>query len=490
MNSKQIPRALIAIVVIHVLIAAVGGLYLLNQTRTFKKLTDPSVPTSQPLPARQTVGPVVAAVDRPQPSSGDNLVSAHVPREPRHAASGSRVPGFIFQSRVYESSTNYRRSIERRLLTLLPKTSDHATGALPAAIGLTDAPDALRFSTPVMSVSDRCISTPVKRGSEGVVRLKPATGRPAGLSMLQHVGAVQDALANVVEQVSLGNEEVPPLPPGVPGGRIVGRGKDIRGVFRFTRVQHCLSDWWTNPTSLNDLAAWLNHRTKIRTDLNVAGGSLKLTDADLMKTPLVVMTGHDPAMVKSHNLMGTQYGGGKLDSKLSETDVFALRKYLVEKGGFLFFDDCGVNAPAQAMVRLFLAQMRRVMPEYQVEHVRNNHEIYNNFYTLGGPPMGFNVYWWGKRPPNQPYLEGMSVGDRLSVLISRRDYLCAMRSVSIPGFDVHYSPGVYRFMTNVAIYSLTHGEISDYSGYVPESRFRDRPLPRRAPQVASIGAIE
>ena len=65
-----------------------------------------------------------------------------------------------------------------------------------------------------------------------------------------------------------------------------------------------------------------------------------------------------------------------------------------------------------------------------------------------------------------------------------------MRSVSIPGFGVHYSPGVYRFMTNVAVYSLTHGGISDYSGYVPEPRFRDRRLPRHAPQVASIRAIE
>ena len=237
--------------------------------------------------------------------------------------------------------------------------------------------------------------------------------------MLQHVGAVKDALAKVAEQVSLGNEEVPPLPSGVSGGRVVGKGKDIRGVFRFSRVQHCLSDWWTDPTSLNGLSAWLNLRTKIKTDLNVAGGSLKLTDADLMKTPLIVMTGHDPAMLRAYNLMGPQYGGGKLDNKLSETDIIALRKYLVEKSGFLFVDDCGVNAPAQAMVRLFLPQMRRVMPEYHIERIPNTHEIYHKFYTLGGPPMGFNIYWWGTRPPNQPYLEGISVGDRLSVLISR-----------------------------------------------------------------------
>ncbi|MDE0043889.1 MAG: hypothetical protein OXT74_17740, partial [Candidatus Poribacteria bacterium] len=361
MNSKRISRGLIAVVVLHALIAAVGGLYLLKQTRTFKELTDPgAAPPRVPL-ARQTVAPAINVPYRPQPSSTGFLESASGLRVPRRPASSDHIPSVDLP--IIISAWDYYSCY---FPIHVPKTFDGASGAPSTDLLL---PDALEFSTPVVPVSDRRIASPAKRGSEGLIKLKPAVGRPAGLSMLEHVGAVQDALAKVVEQVLIGNEEVPPLPPGVPGGRVVGRGKDIRGVFRFSRVQHCLSDWWTDPTSLNDLAAWLNHRTKIRTDLNVAGGSLKLTDADLMKTPLIVITGHDPAMVKSHNLMGAQYGGGKLDSKLSETDVIALRKYLVEKSGFLFFDDCGVNAPAQAMVRLFLAQMRRVMPEHLIERI-------------------------------------------------------------------------------------------------------------------------
>ncbi len=478
-----------AIAVLHALIAAACTLYLLNQTPTFKELTDLNVPAPQPPPARQTVGPAITILAPPRPSSESHLMSAHGRRTPRRVTSSDRAPSLDLPFRI-SVWTKYDCALGSYIPIHLPKISDRASGAPSKDPILPDAPDALEFSTPVMPVPNRHIGSPVKRGSESADRFKPAIGRSAGLVMLEHVGAVQDALANVVEQVSLGNEEIPPLPPGVPGGRVVGRGKDIRGVFRFSRVRHCLSDWWTDPSSLNDLAAWLNHRTKIRTDLNVTGGSLKLTDADLMKSPLIVMTGHDPAMLRAYNLMGPQYGGGKLDSKLPETEIIALRKYLVEKGGFLFFDDCGVNAPAQAMVRLFLAQMRRVMPEHHIERIPNNHEVYNNFYMLGGPPMGFNVYWWGARPPNQPYLEGISVGGKLSVLISRRDYLCAMRSISLPGFGVQYSPAVYRFMTNVAVYSLTHGGIADYSGYVPEPRFRDRPLPRRAPRVARIRAIE
>ena len=163
---------------------------------------------------------------------------------------------------------------------------------------------------------------------------------------------------------------------------------------------------------------------------------------------------------------------------------------LSKEGGVLAFDDCGVNAPAQAMIRLFLAQMRFVMPEYQVTRIPNDHEMYSNFYEMGGPPVGFDLWWWGTHPPKRNYLEGVMVGDHVSVLVFRRDYMCAMESVSLPTRSVHYSPGVYRFMTNVAVYALTHGSISDYSGYVPEDTMAKKRLPTSAPEAAKIGAVE
>ena len=51
----------------------------------------------------------------------------------------------------------------------------------------------------------------------------------------------------------------------------------------------------------------------------------------------------------------------------------------------------------------------------------------------------------------------------------RRDYMCAMEAVNLPTRSVNYSPGVYRWATNVVVYSLTTGLISDYSQYVPRS---------------------
>ena len=493
MSPKRISYTLTIALVLHALIIGMGGVYLLYQMPRFKEFMKVELLPPMKPSKRQPIGPNIKVVVRPSPTSDRYVVTANGHKQARHIT--IRHPDQTPHPRtiiVFSSRTICM--IGRYLPINLPRVA-HSITPLPSDTShtdlfLSDAPNALVVSKPIVTPATKRVVMPINRRRGSIVKLNPNFGRPAGLSMIEHVGAVRDALTDVVEEITLGNEDIPPLPPGEPGGRIIGRGKDIHGVLRFTRVRHGLSDWWTNPSALNSLAKWLSERTKIKTDLNVAGGTPKLTDANLMKAPLIFMTGHDPALVRGKNLMGSQYGGGKLDSKLSETEIIALRKYLVEKGGFLVFDDCGVNAPAQAMTRIFLAQMRRAMPEYHIERIPNNHEIYHNYHTVGGPPVGFDIYWWGEQPVKRNFLEGISVGGKLSVLISRRDYLCAMRTVSVPGFAPHYTPAVYRFLTNVAVYALTHGGISDYSGYIPEHRLRDRELPRRTPQVARIRAVE
>jgi hypothetical protein len=370
--------------------------------------------------------------------------------------------------------------------TPIPEVVTHAD--LP----VSTSPNALAFSGPA-ATAPAAGPANIARGVAGSpVQVKMTIQRPPGLAMVDNVGVVRDALSDVVESITLGNVEVPPLPRGEPGGRVIGKGRDIRGVLRFTRIRHSLSDWWADSSSLNALTKWINEKTKIKADMNVEGGAIKLTDANLYKTPLAFMTGHEPRLVRQRNLLGKQHGGGKLDNNLSKSEAAGLRKYLVEKGGFLVFDDCGVSSPNQVptMSRLFLAQMRRVMPEYQIERIDNTHEIYDNYYEMGGPPVGFDIFWWGTRPPKRNYLEGFSVGDKLSVIAVRRDYMCAMESVSLPTRNVHYSPGVYRFMTNVVVYALTHGGISDHSGYVPEDTLAKKELPTRAPEAAKVGATE
>lgn len=492
MSAKKNSGAFMTSLVIHGAILLIASFYLATQTKQFQDLLGAEMLEVKEPPKPKVRKPVVKPVIKPTVPTQNTVVVEQVQVQPR--VTTAFVAKSNFQPQTVLEFSNQTVKVDAPINPNVPRVvtpnAPVPTVVTHADLPVSDAPGALAFSAPVASAPSAGPAN-IGRGVAGsVVQVKVAFERPPGLAMVENVGAARDALGDVVESITLGNVEVPPLPRGEPGGRVIGKGKDIRGVFRFTRIRHSLSDWWADASSLNALTKWLNERTKIKTDMNVEGGALKLTDANLFKTPFVFMTGHDPSLVRSRNLLGRQYGGGKMDSRLTETEAAGMRRYFVEKGGFLVFDDCGVNAPAQAMIRLFLAQMRYVMPEYQIERIPNDHEVYDNFYEMGGPPVGFDIFWWGTRPPKRNYLEGISVGEKLSVIVVRRDYMCAMESVSLPTRSVHYSPGVYRFMTNVVVYALTHGQISDYSGYVPEDTLAKKELPTRAPEAAKVGGFE
>ena len=493
MSAKRTSAALMTALLIHVVFILIAGLYFVTQTQSFKDLVgiDMHEPPDPPKPKVRK--PIVKKLNKPIVPAESTVVVEQVQVQPRlTTAYAPKVVQDIQQTSLEFS--NQAVKVDAPINPNVPKVVRPNT-PVPEVVTHTDlpasnSPNALAFAGPAASAPSAG-PTNIARGIAGSpVQVKVTFQRSPGLAMVGNVGVARDALGNVSDSITLGNVEVPPLPKGEPGGRVIGKGRDIRGVLRFTRIRHTLSDWWADSSSLNALTKWLNEKTKIKTDMNVEGGSLKLTDANLYKTPLAFMTGHDPSLVRSRNLLGKQYGGGKMDSRFTESEAAGLRKYLVEKGGFLVFDDCGVNAPQQAMVRLFIAQMRYVMPEYQIERIDNGHEIYDNFYEMGGPPVGFDIFWWGTKPPKRNYLEGFSVGEKLSVLVVRRDYMCAMEAVSLPTRSVHYSPGVYRFMTNVVVYALTHGTIADYGGYVPEDTLAKKELPTSAPEAAKIGAIE
>ena len=491
MRIGRTSGALIVSMVFHLVIALVTGIYLITQTPRFREFINAEMLQLKVPPGPKVRKPIVKPTIKPTLRARNTAVE-QIQLQPRITAVFVEKP--VFQPRtvleIPKQTIKVKPPMDPNVPRIVTPDEPVPTVATHPDLTVSDAPDALAFSTPVARAPSVRLANSYRGVAGTAVQVKVAFERPPGLKMVENVGAAREALSDVVENIVLGNDEVLPLPKGDPGGRVIGRGKDIRGVLRFTRIRHSLSDWWADASSLNALTKWLNERTKIRTDMNVEGGAVKLNDTNLFKTPLAFMTGHDPSLVRSRKLLGWRYGTGKMDGSLTETEAAGLRRYLIEKGGFLVFDDCGVSAPAQAMVRFFLAQMRYVMPEYQVERISNKHEVYNNFYEMGGPPVGFDIFWWGTRPPKRNYLEGISVGNRLSVIVSRRDYMCAMETVSLPTRSVHYSSGVYRFMTNVVVYALTHGQISDYSDYVPEHTLAKRELPTRPPRTIDIADFE
>ena len=490
MSTKRTSSAFMTSVILHIIIALVAGLYFLSQTQEFKNLIGVDIlqPSNPPAPRERPR--IVKPLIKPIIQERGPITEELVPAPKRGVTTFQQRPGIPVRAtiEVTHKVIKVTTPIHPNVPAVVTSNAPVPRPAASVEFLASDAPGALEISAPVESGLRTTFGT-TSRGIAGVsVQHTVGSAHIPGLSMVESVGAAREGelLADVTGKIRLGNVEVPPLPRGEPGGEVVGMGRDIRGVLRFARIRHNLSDWWADSSSLNALTKWLNERTKIKADMNVEGGAIRLTDANLQKSPLVFMTGHDPSIVRSHNLLGSQYGGGKLDNRLSPAEAAGLRRYLIESGGFLVFDDCGVNAPAQAMVRLFLAQMRYVMPEYQIERIPNDHEIYSNYYEMGGPPVGFDIFWWGTRPQRRNFLEGISVGDKLSVIVVRRDYMCAMESVSLPTRSVHYSPGVYRFMTNVAVYALTHGSIADHHNYIPPDKLANQLLPTTAPETARI----
>ena len=287
-----------------------------------------------------------------------------------------------------------------------------------------------------------------ERGGLSIV--KPSMAQDAGVS-----------LEKLKSPTSLPEDEL--------GGLLIGQGSNISGHIRLIRVKHGLSDWWQDPSALTGLVDWLNKNTRIEADMKVAGGVLGLDDLQILNAPLIFMTGHDRTETLSRNLTQPERrSGGKLASALSSAEKAGLREYLVDRGGMLFFDDCGFHGLFADEVKAIL---REVLPEYNLENIPKTHEIFNCYYSLPGPPRGSEMFWGSENEGKgvvYPFVQGISIGRRLAVVFSRKDYLCAIETVEIPSHTqlrYRYSPDVYKFMTNLVVYSMKHGGMTDRSDY-------------------------
>jgi len=252
------------------------------------------------------------------------------------------------------------------------------------------------------------------------------------------------------------------------GGMLTGRGNDVSGHIRLIRVKHGLSDWWQDPSALTGLVDWLNKNTRIKADMKVAGGVLTLDDPKIFEAPILIMTGHDRNITIENNLTQPERTGGKLATAFTPAEKAGLRQYLVDKGGMLFFDDCGFKGLLADEVK---ALLRGILPEYTLENIARTDEIFNCYYNISGTPKGSEMFWGSENEGKGtvfPYLQGIRIGTRLAVIISRKDYLCAIETVEIPSHTqlrYRYSPEVYKFMTNLVVYAMRYGKITDRSDY-------------------------
>ncbi len=270
------------------------------------------------------------------------------------------------------------------------------------------------------------------------------------------------------EALGLSDEKL--VPEDRLGAILEGEGMDIRGHIRLVRLKHSLSDWWQDPSAIPSFAQWLEENTNLRADMKYAGGALHLTDSRILNAPMVIMTGHDKDITVGRNLATPDRKEAPLAPHFTSEERAALRKYVVERGGMLFYDDCGMNGLLAATVA---NELYRIFPEYPLQNLMHTHQIYTIYYDLPLPPTGGDVFWKSEnhpKPSKFKYQKGVTVNNRLGVVYNRKDYLCAMETVEISSrtmLRMRRSKDVHRFMTNLLIYTMKYGGNTDRSGYKP-----------------------
>lgn len=138
-------------------------------------------------------------------------------------------------------------------------------------------------------------------------------------------------------------------------------------------------DWYANPTSLKNLAAFCNRQ--IQTQLALEEAQVEAASTEIFNYPFVHMTGH---------------------GRWSVNDIEAqnLRKYL-ESGGFLHIDD---NYGLDEYVR---PALKKIFPELELQEVPFSHPIYQKPFNFPNglpkihehdnkPPRGYGLFLNGR----------------------------------------------------------------------------------------------
>ena len=333
-------------------------------------------------------------------------------------------------------------------------------------VGVGEAPTLSNVETPSTASGDISVtpngSAPtVERTASPVVRDRGTGTANTGLS-----GFLDESLPTTLlgDDVDIVLRNVVKIPKERLGGVLEGTGNEIRGHVRLIRLKHSLSDWWQDPTAIPSLIKWLADHTPIRADMDFAGGALRLTDPQIMDAPLIIMTGHDKDITVGRGLAKD----GPLQPGFTPEERVALRKYILEKGGMLFFDDCGFNG---LFAHIVADELNDIFPDYPMEIIPHEHELYSIYYHLPKPPNGGDVFWGSEnnaQPTQFRFQKGIMIDNRLAVVYNRKDYLCAMETAEIESRTMlrhRRSSDVYRFMSNLLIYALKYGGNTDRTGY-------------------------
>ena len=195
-------------------------------------------------------------------------------------------------------------------------------------------------------------------------------------------------------------------------------------LFTIARLQYDGGgDWYSDPSSLPNLLAFLRRHTRLPTA--PAEARVRILDRDLFAYPYLYMTGHG-------NISWTP------------EEAARLRRYL-EAGGFLHADD------NYGMDESFRREMRKVFPTRELVELPASHELFRHHFDLPGGLPKVHEHDGGR-----PQALGLFGGDRLLVLYTyESDLGDGWEDADVHGDSEEVRRQALRMGANIVLYTLT-----------------------------------
>jgi hypothetical protein len=199
--------------------------------------------------------------------------------------------------------------------------------------------------------------------------------------------------------------------------------------FVFATAQYESGDWDSAPLVPGNLIDSVARYTSLA--VAPAGVIVPLSSPDLLRFPLVYLTGHLPV-------------------RFNESERTMLRT-LVDRGGILFVDDHNHDIDG-AFHRTATEEIVRTLGP--LDQLPNNHPLYSVFFQFpdGPPTTSHELNGWGDNLVHQ-HLLAVQRNGRIAVLYSNKDYSSEWNYH--PETKRFYSVDNTRFGVNLVIYALT-----------------------------------
>ena len=201
-------------------------------------------------------------------------------------------------------------------------------------------------------------------------------------------------------------------------------------AFTFATAQYDSGDWDSAPQVPANVIDAVARYTSI--DVNPTGVVVPLGSRDLLRYPLVYLTGHLPV-------------------RLATAERDTLRTFLA-RGGMLFVDDHNHDIDGQ-FHKSCTEELARLVGA-PLTNIPNDHALYSSFFSFadGPPATSHEMNGWGDNLVHK-HLLGAMKGDRIQVLFSNKDY--SSEWGYHPDNKRFLSIDNTRFAVNIVVYALT-----------------------------------